>query len=379
MDTLVCAGAFAAAYLLARRSPQGGGDDDMTYRMFLEALGYSLEEEKKPGKKKKLIATKSFVASSKTDERNGGRPGWEALKKYEGLDDFQPPTSFDQTMVLSNGSSVAVNPGDSDSDEGTDPPGGLSDEPAQENLETAGNPAASSEVYGVKLTRDDLDSLDDEEWLDDKVIDAYLKILEARNGTDGYNDVWFCGPTDFQGHESTLKSKRAIERKGKKAKEREEQALSAIQSGLESVRNVTDWTSKLVFVCNVRENHWCVVAVVGDEAYYLDSLYQHTRKKVKYPDNIDTTISTILDASLIFKELECNNAECKCGGVTVPQQENDYDCGVFALAMAEAFQKTGTLELRFNQGQAARFRAYLKNVLTNFDPENPKPPFEFGK
>ena len=376
MDTLVCAGAFAAAYLLARRSPQGGGAaaidltrQPQTYGELLEALGYSLGEEAVRRKTKKLVATKggrSYVVSRKTDERNG-RPGWKTLLANEkGLTGYARPKSFGERLVVV----IEGSDDDQDSQSTVGPPADSEADPldltgSDQDDEPVPSAPFVSDVHGVELTQENLNSLNRKEWLDDNVICAYLKILEARNGTPGYDNVWFCEPIKY------LQIVIALERIKKKTQEKEQSKKS-----IEQIRQETQGKNKLVFVCNVRGNHWCVVAVDGDEAYYLDSLYKASRRGgVTVADNVDQTVQEFLERQgLKFLPTTTNKEPPECGGVAVPQQTNGHDCGVFALAMAEAFQKTGELELRFHQGQAAGFRRYLKRVLKNPD----EAPFDFS-
>merc|ERR1719247_4074572 len=174
-----------------------------------------------------------------------------------------------------------------------------------------------AEKFEIKLTRDKLRCLTDGQWLNDEVINFYMKMLQERcKEGNGYQQSYFCNSFFY---------------------------TKLTEGGTYTYKNVARWTKRakvdvfaldLVFVpIHVHGIHWCmgVVDVPRKEVRYYDSMSggdhgfgEHMLQWVA-DEHKDKKGKPLPDAGT-WSVVRPQN---------VPQQENGNDCGVFMVTCAE--------------------------------------------
>lgn len=183
-----------------------------------------------------------------------------------------------------------------------------------------------------------IDTLDDGEWLDDKIIDAYLYLIVERSKENaGLPTVFAFGVFFLEFYE---------------------------KKGYDGVKNWTAgvdiFTQDLIFVPVHLVNHWCMVMidVRVKEITYMDSLY---RPNDECPKQV---LNYLKCESLHKRNTPLNVHEWKIRlNPALPRQKNSDDCGVFALKFADFAARNSNMN--FSQTDMPSFRRQMRNEILN--------------
>ena len=191
--------------------------------------------------------------------------------------------------------------------------------------------------HGLQLTRDDYRSLRGREYLNDKVIDQYLKHVEERNTDDTSLPKVYASTTFLY----------------TKLKER------GMDKGMEETRNwiKEDLRAKeIIFFPVNHQHHWSLIAV------------EINKKTVNYFDSIRGSRNSS-SAPRIIKDYMERYYKDKGEEVTfrikirkdAPLQENSVDCGVFVCEFAERIARRSPLN--FQQADLKNAREHMTEEL----------------
>lgn len=183
----------------------------------------------------------------------------------------------------------------------------------------------------------------EEAYLNDKIIDAYLKLICARSRNGNGLPTVHAMNSHF---------------------------LTALSwDGKYNHNHVHNWTKDTdVFAFDIilvpvhHFNHWCM------------SIIDMRAKTIKYYDSMggsdDGVLSTLLkylkDEHHVKKSSELNGGwgTENVSGLTIPQQDNQHDCGVFACMYAEFITANQTLDRNsFSQNNMPYFRKKMAYEL----------------
>eukprot|EP00440_Ansanella_granifera_P015284 gb/GFBE01016616.1/.p1 GENE.gb/GFBE01016616.1/~~gb/GFBE01016616.1/.p1 ORF type:complete len:323 (+),score=65.37 gb/GFBE01016616.1/:1-969(+) len=167
--------------------------------------------------------------------------------------------------------------------------------------------------FGAPLTRRHLSCLQPDEWLNDEVVNCYLRLLQDQNsGTLWCPSTFFWPKLEESGHQ-------AVQRWTKRA---------GLNVG--ALRTI-------VVPLHLDDSHWALGAVHVEEreVSYLDSLGKAA------PDALVSRLSEFMEGearSNSSGDVPAGSWKLKprrCSPGSVPLQQNFSDCGVFMLAYAE--------------------------------------------
>jgi len=182
-----------------------------------------------------------------------------------------------------------------------------------------------AQLFSVDLTREKLQCLNPCTWLNDEVINLYMKLLRAysvsQTATSGNNPFTQC-----YFHSSFFYTK-----------------LFAA-TGQYEFANVRRWTKRGAGKCdlftqrrvfiphNIHNTHWalCVVEIPEKRIIYIDSMAGRGTECMK------NVLRYLEDESMDKKKapLDTSGWKLVSMGRNVPQQNNGYDCGVFMCTFA---------------------------------------------
>lgn len=177
-----------------------------------------------------------------------------------------------------------------------------------------------SHKFGLKITRQNLITLKPGEWLDDNIVNFYMELIDERSRAKPELPSTFCFNSFLY---PMFKAK-----------------------GFESVRNFTrrsDIFSKtLILIPIYQNNHWSLVLVDTAEKQisYFDSMSE-TQKKNANAHQYVVEIVDQIQSYLAFEFLQKRGVLLDSENwktihiLTIPQQTNNDDCGVFMCQFAK--------------------------------------------
>jgi hypothetical protein len=200
-----------------------------------------------------------------------------------------------------------------------------------------------ADKFSIIIRKRDFLCLQPETWLNDEIINFYMKLLGAKYQTEKPDKYYFF-PTFF------------VDR--------------LTHGGLYNYRNIYRWSKsidvftmeKVFFPLNIRQLHWALAVVFFKEKkiVYYDSMWSvETQQPVlPHPCVVVRELLHWLADEHMDKKGEQLGAISKWtlhyAGITCPQQRNSWDCGVFTLMCCDYL--AGNLPLVYNQCDAERFR-----------------------
>jgi hypothetical protein len=207
--------------------------------------------------------------------------------------------------------------------------------------------------FSVEVTRRDMACLRPGQWLNDEVINFFLKLLQERsNSQPSIPKCWFPN-THFWpklgGPDGTSYNFQEVKRWTTRAKV----DIFALD--------------KVVFPVHVGHNHWALglIDMKAQGFRYLDSL------SCRPHPNLEKFLQKYLqDEHLDKKEKPLEGVvEWKILPIEepVPQQENDYDCGVFMCSCAEAISAGRSLDYCQDDMPNIRKRLAAQIKTASFD------------
>lgn len=198
-------------------------------------------------------------------------------------------------------------------------------------------PSSDNEIiiidkFHVPLKHRDLLRLKPEAWLNDEVINFYMKLCEEREKALGRHDNLFMSTFFYA-------------------------KLMDYGKGF-NYANVKRWyrgidifSRRRIFIPINMAQHWSLVCIhlPNNEIQYVDSIKSNKKK-----DAIMKNIARWLKSELIFRNGDDSRVFTETT-VTCPQQENCYDCGVFVLSFAELLSNDLPLDM-MSQSHCDRMR-----------------------
>lgn len=190
------------------------------------------------------------------------------------------------------------------------------------------------EIDRVEVNRKSFQRLKSKGWLNDTIIDAYMKLLGQK-----YDRVHFCSNFFYT-------------------------KLTEVGENYEKInrwfKNVDIKSKKMIiFPVNIQNSHWTLllIDIQGKTISYLDS----------YGDTGSTATKTILKWFKQYcktKDISIIEDEWTSKNIQVPSQHNCSDCGVFILMYAE-FVADGCLNPQtFSEKDMGYFRTIIAiNIL----------------
>ena len=198
----------------------------------------------------------------------------------------------------------------------------------------------------MQITRFQLKTLRELEWLEDTVLDFYTTLLKQRECSVEYKGFrchffsTFFYPTLMGHHKNKY-------------------TFSSVKSWLDLCKYSLFNMDRLFFLAFIDDVHWALVVVHVSERKieYLDSMPSHKGQKGQ---KIMENVARYLDDYAKDQHLASPNAEAdfeKLYPESIPRQTDDDSCGVFTLAFAD-YRALGR-ELTFCP---ADIRAYRKKI-----------------
>lgn len=188
-------------------------------------------------------------------------------------------------------------------------------EDMQKEISSALGPGPQEEIlshaFNMKITRGDMHTLRDTQWLNDTVINFYMNLLMARSQSQGFPALYAFNTFFY----------------------------TKLQSG--GYRSVQRWTKtvnlfakELILVPVHQGVHWSLVVTDLREKslVYLDS------RGHKRPDVLQLIFHYLQDESQVRRNVELNPLEWKqysMAAEDIPQQKNGSDCGMFTCKYAD--------------------------------------------
>jgi len=196
-----------------------------------------------------------------------------------------------------------------------------------------------SKIDRIELSRHDFETLKDEQWLNDSIIDAYMALIMKRSQEDPHLTKVYAFSTYF---------------------------YTALES--QGYQKVTRWTSKIdVFSYNLlllpihSNDHWTLIVFDRklNNYAYLDSLatsdYDLTNSVATY--HIHNFASYLVEESMNKRKIPYDRDSAKIAGCTnIPTQDNETDCGAFICAYAENFARGELKQFLFDQSDLKYLR-----------------------
>lgn len=182
--------------------------------------------------------------------------------------------------------------------------------------------------FGLKITKDQLNSLNPGVWLNSDIVNFYLKLLMQR--CDKLKNL----PSIYSFESYFLN---ALSHSFIRAKH--------------WIKNINIFTFAIILIpVHVGENHWCLIAVYTEQKLicYYDSMHRTN-------DSILSKVQTFLERLAKNNNVKLNSNSWKIEySKNCPLQNNSDDCGVFCLTIAEHL--TRTAPLTFRQEHMSYFR-----------------------
>ncbi|XP_037915051.1 sentrin-specific protease 1-like [Hermetia illucens] len=188
-------------------------------------------------------------------------------------------------------------------------------------INTAINEGPDDEVltskFRMDITRRDIKSLKNNKWLNDKIIEFYLKLIVERSKESNFPN----SPKVFA--MNTFFATRLLN-----------VGYQSIKRWTRSV-NIFDYDILLIPV-HVNQNHWAI------------SIIDFPNKTMKYYDSLGVPNAQILETleeylrneSMDKPQIPFDTSNfIKDAAANTPQQENANDCGVFSCSIAENISK----------------------------------------
>lgn len=196
-------------------------------------------------------------------------------------------------------------------------------------------------AFSIDITCSDLQTLTDQSWLNDNVIDFYLSLV-----TD-HNQGVFCWTTHFY---TTLQQKgyKGVARWAKRKK-----------------INVLE-TKRVVVPINSMNTHWAVAVIDNDQ------------NTISYYDSLRARNLSAVENLQIYVNLEAERLGLAAKSYTLqpivktPQQQNGYDCGVFTCTVAKYVAQGTPLNFSQKDMPVIRRRMAYEIVQKSLLPENDK-------
>ncbi|XP_059472000.1 sentrin-specific protease-like isoform X2 [Neocloeon triangulifer] len=169
--------------------------------------------------------------------------------------------------------------------------------------------------FNTDITRKDISTLADRNWLNDEVINFYMELIRERGNLDNYPKVHTFNTFFYP---------------------------KLRQSGHQLLKR---WTKKvdifahdLIVIPIHLGVHWCmsILDMKNKTAHYFDSMLTSN------PAVLTLLLKYLEDESLDKKKARYDTSSWKVvQEKDIPQQHNGYDCGVFACMFAEAASRRG--------------------------------------
>ncbi|KAH3682929.1 hypothetical protein WICPIJ_006101 [Wickerhamomyces pijperi] len=190
--------------------------------------------------------------------------------------------------------------------------------------------------YQIDLTLDDLRTLTDGSWLNDNVIEMYLKTLDTES-------VFAYTPFFFTKLESD--------------------GYKGVAKWLKRNKREIHKLDRIIVPINIARMHWVlgVIDLKGKKIYYLDSL---CTRKSQHGERALQLMKTYVAEQFKREGKTVDIATFKLEHVLdCPQQGNGYDCGIFTLMNSLHFAKLDPVELNYQSTDSKMFRRIVANEL----------------
>ncbi|KAF5340816.1 hypothetical protein D9757_015130 [Collybiopsis confluens] len=185
-------------------------------------------------------------------------------------------------------------------------------------------------IFNITLRAKDIRRLQPGEWFSDEVINAYVNLLIGSTAPDIYIFHTYFWSWLLAARRQRLKFK-------------DYPSLAGYHKRHPDILSYR----LLLFPCHVNKNHWvcCALDVTNGTVTFFDSLFgSHKASHVQWFKNakewyeLECQLSNkmVQDLSLVYQD------------ISVPQQDNGCDCGVFTLAYMQSLS-TGNLGFDFSQ------------------------------
>ena len=175
--------------------------------------------------------------------------------------------------------------------------------------------------FGLNLTRDDLLTLKNKNWLNDNIVNFYMELIDQRNRQNPNTPKTFCFSTFL--------------------------FVSLVAGGYPRVKNFTRKTDifekDLVIIPIFKTSHWrlVVVKINSKEIVYLDSL------NLDGSDILAQIKTYLVEEHRTKKGSHLNISEWKAFSLPdTPQQNNSYDCGAFMCHFAKTISNNEQIEIK---------------------------------
>lgn len=194
-----------------------------------------------------------------------------------------------------------------------------------------------SKPYQLEITKRDFKTLTPGRWLNDTVIEFYMKHIEADNSeTVCFNSFFFTALSErgYQGVRRWMKRKKA----------------DIFQ------------LHKIFVPINLNQNHWVLgmVDIKNKKIVYADSLCSSSSMNKRVFSILKLLQNYVIEESggKIGKDFKLEPVSC-------PQQPNGFDCGVFVF-MNSLYLSKG-LPLTFEADESTNMRKYVGKLILDCD------------
>lgn len=182
--------------------------------------------------------------------------------------------------------------------------------------------------FDLKITKNQLNSLNPGVWLNSDIVNFYLKLIMQR-----CNELKNL-PLVYSFESYFLNA-----------------LIDNFNRAKKWVKNVDLFSFVIIFIpVHIGENHWCLIVVYTEKKliYYYDSLHRTNdsilSKVKKFLEFLEKDRNFVLNSNIWRIEYP---KDC-------PSQNNSDDCGVFCLTIAEHLART--VPLTFSQKHMSYFR-----------------------
>ncbi|XP_052608848.1 sentrin-specific protease 2-like [Peromyscus californicus insignis] len=204
----------------------------------------------------------------------------------------------------------------------------------EKEIRSALGPGPEDEIlscaFKLRITRGDMQTLKETQWLNDEVINFYMNLLMERNQNQGYPSV----------HAFNTFFYTKLKCGGYRSVKRWTQAVNL-------------FTKDLILVPIHLDVHWSLVVIDLRKKHivYLDSMGQER------PDVLEMIFQYLQDESKAQKNIDLNPLEWRQYSMPaeeIPQQRNGSDCGMFTCKYADYISRGQPLT--FSQQHMPLFR-----------------------
>lgn len=191
--------------------------------------------------------------------------------------------------------------------------------------------AVLSDKYMLQVTVRDFKTLAPRRWLNDTIIEFFMKYVEASSpNTVAFNSFFYSTLSErgYQGVRRWMKRKKA---------------------------SILD-LDKVFTPINLNDSHWAlgIIDLTQKKILYVDSLSSG-------PNSMSFAIMKDLQAYVLQESNGSLGKDFELCHVDCPQQPNGYDCGIYVCLNTLYFNKN--LRLNFDHNDAANMRAYIGNLI----------------